>query len=148
MKRWNWIVALLLIALPVLWFRSLPSWEERTVAQFEEDRAVLEELAQQILEQDSTEGIVLPTPWYSVDLYKKGIVVVDFHLGSGGFASETVYCGVNYVPDDSNTVGFQGRQWDYWKPQGDGRLYYDPEGDNTCYVRKLAPCWYYYEMKF
>ena len=77
-----------------------------------------------------------------------GVIAVEFCMGDAGLGSSTVYWGVNYVPSNSSFVGFQGQQWDYWKAQGEGRLYYDPEGDNTCYVRKLAECWYYYEMKF
>ena len=148
MKRWKWAAAVLLVALLVLWFHSLPSREERTAAAFAEQREILEELAQLTLEQGSAEGIVPPDPWRGVELYSRGIHTVEFDMGSFGFGSGTTYWGVNYVPSDSNMVGFQGRQWDHWKAQGEGRLYYDPEGDNTCYVRKLAPCWYYYEMKF
>ena len=150
MKKWIWLlgpVALILVIV-VGAFALRPSNESRTVKYFEEQREILEELAQLALEQGNAEGIVPPDPWRGVELYSRGIHTVEFDMGSFGFGSGTSYWGVNYVPSDSNMVGFQGQQWDYWKAQGEGRLYYDPEGDNTCYVRKLAPCWYYYEMKF
>ena len=148
MKRRKWLLLVLVFLLPTLWFALRPGREEQTLRQFTRDREVLEELAQLTLEQGNSDGIVPPAPWQGVELYRSGVRTVEFSMGGSGLGSETSYWGVNYVPGDSTMVGFRGQQWDYWKAKGEGRLYYDPEGDNTCYVRKLAPCWYYYEMKF
>ena len=147
---WGWLVGPLVLVL--VWvaaaFALQPSHESQTVKCFEEQREILEELAQLTLEQGSSEGIVPPSPWRGVEFHHSGIPTVEFDMGGFGFGSSTTYWGVNYIPSDNAMVGFQGRQWDYWKAQGEGRLYYDPEGDNTCYVRKLDDCWYYYEMSF
>lgn len=137
-----------LVLVPILWLSLGPDWETKTTQQFTADRAELEAIALQVLEQGNTDGIPPPDGWSAVELYSKGITTVEFEKGGFGMGSETVYWGINYVPSDSTMVGFQGQQWDYWKARGEGRLYYDPEGDNTCYVRKLDVCWYYYEMKF
>ena len=123
--------------------------QARVTVRFEADRPALEELARLALEQDSTEDLIPPNGWKGIELYGEhsGIRVVEFSFGGSGFGSSTAYWGVNYVPDD-RPLGFQGDAWDYWKAQGEGRLYYEPEGDNTCYVQRLAPCWYYYEARF
>ena len=147
-RRFLWMLPPLLLILVMAGFALRPDRESRTQAQFEAHREILEELALLVLEQGSADGITPPAPWKGVEFYADGIHTVDFRLGSGGFGSQTVYWGVNYVPSNSSFVGFQGQRWDYWKAQGDGRLYYDPEGDNTCYIKKLAECWYYYEMRF
>lgn len=147
MRKLLWAAAPLALILVMAVFALWPDPESRTVEYFESHRVVLEELAGLALEQGNTDGIVPPSPWRGVELHQSGIPTVEFSMGGSGMGSSTSYWGVNYVPSD-NMVGFQGQQWDYWKPRGDGRLYYDPEGDNTCYVRKLDACWYYYEMRF
>lgn len=148
MRKVFWAVPPLILILVMASFALRPDRESRTVQQFEAHRAVLEELAELALEQGSVEGIVPPAPWQDVEIHRGECPCVEFSLGSGGFASEMTYWGINYVPDDSNMVGFQGRRWDHWKEHKNGRLYYEPEGDNTCYVKKLDDCWYYYEMHF
>ena len=153
MKKWVWWAWLVgpmvpVVILVAVAFALTPSHESRTMEYFEEHREILEELALLTLEQGSAEGIVPPSPWRGVELHRSGIHTVEFDMGGSGLGSSTTYWGVNYIPSDSTMVGFQGRRWDHWKEQGEGRLYYDPEGDNTCYVRKLDECWYYYEMKF
>lgn len=148
MKRWKWALPPLLLILLLACFALGPDRESRTVKQLEAHREILMELALLTLEQGDTGGITPPAPWQSVELYDSGVTTVEFSMGASGLGSSTAYWGVNYVPSDSGMVGFQGQQWDYWKEHKSGRLYYDPEGDNTCYVRKLDACWYYYEMKF
>ena len=149
MKKWLLIlISIAPVALFTLALVLSPGPEERTAAKFQADRAELERAAQEILALGSAEGVEIPGGWIEAALYRNGVHTVEFELGSGGFASQTVYWGVNYVPSNSSFVGFQGQRWDDWKPQGDGRLYYDPEGDNTCYVKLLDEYWYYYEMRF
>lgn len=138
------IVAVLLFVLcPAL----VPDREEATADRFRADRAELEAAAARIMAEGHAKGISLPDGWREAELYQNGVYTIEFSMGSSGFASETTYWGVNYVPSDS-AVGYRGQRWDHWKSQGDGRLYYDPEGDNTCYVKQLDKCWYYYEMHF
>ena len=148
MNRRIWLGLLALFLVPLLWLSMRPDRETRVFRQFVSDRAEMETIALRVLEQGNTDGVVPPEGWRGVDLHTSGITTVEFEKGSFGFGSGTSYWGVNYVPSDSNMVGFHGQKWDHWKAQGEGRLYYDPEGDNTCYVRKLDECWYYYEMKF
>ena len=45
-------------------------------------------------------------------------------------------------------VGFQGMSMEGAVPDGEGWLWEENPGDNRCYVEPLAPCWYYFEMKF
>lgn len=149
MRNRYWIlISIAPIVLFALMVALSPGPEERTAAKFQADRVELERAAREILTLGSAEGVTLPEGWREAELYRDGVHTVEFSLGGGGFASQTVYWCVNYVPDNSCFVGFQGRQWDHWKSQEDGRLYYDPEGDNTCYVKVLDECWYYYEMRF
>lgn len=149
-KRASRVVFLLAAAiLWVGWRLGDGGPEDKVTAQFERDRARLEELALTVLDQGNTDNISVPGGWKGIELYGKysGAQVVEFSFGCSGFGSPTAYWGVNYVPDD-RPLGFQGDVWDYWKARGEGRLYYEPEGDNTCYVQRLAPCWYYYEARF
>ena len=134
-------------ALVLLWIGMRETPREHAIGVFAQDREILRQLAWQVLEEGSAEGIPVPEGWQSVSLWTQGHTVVQFALKGSGFASQTAYRGINYVPEDI-LVDFQGEHWDYWKPKGTGRLYYDPEGDNTCYVERIAPCWYYYEAEF
>lgn len=152
MKKRASRVLFLLAAAAILWV----GWrlgdagpQNKVTAQFERDRARLEELALTVLEQGNTDNVPIPSGWKGIELYGKysDAQVVEFSFGGSGFGSSTAYWGVNYVPDD-RPLGFQGDAWDYWKARSEGRLYYEPEGDNTCYVQRLAPCWYYYEAWF
>jgi len=147
-RRFLILIPVAAVALFALCALLSPDREEQARARFWADREQLQTAAQEILVLGSAEGVQLPAGWDGAELYRDGVHTVEFSLGSGGFGSETVYWGINYVPSNSSFVGFQGQQWDYWKSQGDGRLYYDPEGDNTCYVKALDECWYYYEMRF
>ena len=45
-------------------------------------------------------------------------------------------------------MGFQGLDVAGAVPWGDGWLWKEERGDNRCYVERLAPNWYYYEMRF
>ena len=144
-RRLLWAIPPLALIVLMAWLALQPGREGKTAAQFQTHREILEELAETALEQGSTDGIVPPLPWLGVELYDNGVRTVEFAMGGSGIGSGTRYWGVNYVPSDAQ-VGFQGTYWDYWKAQDGGRLYYDPEGDNTCYVKKLDDCWYYYEM--
>lgn len=50
------------------------------------------------------------------------------------------------MPSD-RPVGFQGLDMAGAIPSGNGWLW-EEAGDNRCYVERLAPGWYYYEMRF
>lgn|GEM_PF-4109385 len=118
----------------------------QTTEQFKQDRAALAAAAQAVLAQGSAKGIQPPQGW-EVAYYDSGVPTVEFELGGAGFGSSTSYWGVNYVPDD-RPVGFQGSPWGHWRPQGNGRIWQEPEGDNRCYVERLDTGWYYYKMDF
>lgn len=144
MKR----VAIPLLFLAVLmWGMGQKSPQEKVTAQFLTDRERLEGIALRVLSGECSVEVELPGTWDSVALYDHGPETVEFAFGGAGLGSSTAYWGVNYVPSGVE-VGFQGSCLDYWKEQGEGRLYYEPEGDNTCYVERLDTCWYYYEARF
>ena len=148
-KRCLWVLLAAAAILLAGWHMGRESPQDRVTARFEADRPALEKLALLALEQGNTEELTPPKDWKGIMLYGKyaDTPVVEFSFGGSGLGSSTAYWGVNYVPND-RPLGFQGDAWDYWKAQGEGRLYYEPEGDNTCYVQRLAPCWYYYEAHF
>ena len=50
------------------------------------------------------------------------------------------------MPSD-RPVGFQGLDMAGTVPLGDGWLWEEAKGDNRC-LERLAPGWYYYEMRF
>ncbi|MCF2661452.1 hypothetical protein [Pseudoflavonifractor phocaeensis] len=152
MKKWTRRLWVLLAAFAILlagWRLGGENPQGRVTARFEADRSALEELALLSLKRGNTENIALPKGWQGISLYggNTDLKVVEFAFGGSGLGSSTAYWGVNYVPVD-RPLGFQGDAWDHWKVRGEGRLYYEPEGDNTCYVQRLAPCWYYYEARF
>ena len=144
-----WVLLAAAVILLAGWRLGGEGHQARVMARFQADHPALEELALTVLEQGSEKNIPIPNGWKGIKLYGdcSGAQVVEFSFGCSGFGSATAYWGVNYVPDD-RPLGFQGNAWDYWKARGEGRLYYEPEGDNTCYVQRLAPCWYYYEARF
>ena len=148
-KKWTWIIlwTSLVMVFMVGIVQKTPI--ERVVYQFERDQAKLEKLARLAVAQRNLEGVEAPDGWTEVSLYNAGNdwITVEFQYGSFGIAPSGTYWGVNYVPSDQ-MLGFQGVQGEYWKQVDDGRLYYEPESDNTCYVQRLAPCWYLYEAKF
>lgn len=149
MKRWK----LGLIALiPVLILCGLVLREQadpyRTVtALFAQDRAELTAAAKAVLARGSAEGVEPPDGCQKICYYDQSVPTVEFQYGCRGMGSESSYWGLSYTPDDQ-PVGFQGSRWDYWRQQGKGRLWYEPEGDNRCYVERLDSGWYYYKMDF
>ena len=75
MKKWVWWAWLIGPLVPVLIFVVVafalqPGREEQTVAQFEADRATLEQIALQVLEQGSTWEIEIPDHWRGMNLYR------------------------------------------------------------------------------
>jgi len=139
-------IPLLLLAV-VLWGLGQRSPQEEVTDHFLAERERLEGIALRVLAGEEPSQMDLPGDWRSVTLHDHGPETVEFSFGGSGLGSSTAYWGVNYVPSGV-AVGFQGEWWDYWRAQGKGRLYYDPEGDNTCYVERLDTCWYYYEARF
>ena len=139
-------IPLLLLAV-VLWGLGQRSPQEEVTDHFLAERERLEGIALRVLAGEEPSQMDLPGDWRSVTLHDHGPETVEFSFGGSGLGSSTAYWGVNYVPSGVE-VCFQGSRWDYWKDQGKGRLYYDPEGDNTCYVERLDTCWYYYETRF
>ena len=151
MKKW---LLILLSIVPVALFALLvalsPGPEERTIKQFETDRAALEQLALQVLEQGSASEIKTPDHWREVQLNRGECTSVEFSFGGRGLGSETTYWGVNYVPCDHTMYMkyFHDMGWETQEKTETVTIFFEPEGDNTCYVKKLDECWYYYEMSF
>lgn len=108
--------------------------------QFVQDLPQLTKSAQAIL---SGEEMSPPEGWEAGAF--EGTVCFDY--GGRGIGSATSYWGVCYVPEDE-PVGFQGLSMEEAVLQGDGWLWEEQDGDNRCYVQRLAPCWYYFKMDF
>lgn len=150
MKKLVYVLPVAVFILIAALFGLKPEREENTVRQFEADRSVLEELAESILEQGSAADIEAPVPWQTVWLHQGECPFVEFQFRSSGFASETTYWGVNYVPCDHTMYMkyFHDMGWETQEKRESGTVFFEPEGDNTCYVKKLDEFWYYYEMSF
>lgn len=142
MKKWAAILglcALLLLAglRAVFWRDPLPQVKN----QFERDLPQLTQAAQALLEGEPAQ---IPQGWTDAEVFGE---VVCFDYGGWGFGSSTRYWGVTYVPGDY-PVGFQGTDLTGAVQSGEGWLWSEKQGDNRCYVQRLAPCWYYYNMEF
>ena len=150
MKKLGLLLPLAVFVLTAALFGMKPGREESAVRQFEADRIVLKELAENVLEQGSASDIEVPAPWQTVYLNRGECPSVEFHFRSSGFASETTYWGVTYVPCDHTMYMkyFHDMGWETQEKTETGTLFFEPEGDNTCYVKKLDDCWYYYEISY
>ena len=133
------LCALLLCA--GLWSEAGRAHQARVEARFAADLPQLTRTAQGLLAGEAAEP---PAGWTGADVYGEAVC---FDAGGWGFGSSTSYRGVVYVPSD-RPVGFQGLDMAGAIPSGDGWLWEEAEGDNRCYVERLAPGWYYYEMRF
>lgn len=145
-KKLVWIGLCLLLAAIFGIGAVQKSPRDHVISQFEQDLEELEPIAQQVIEKGDLFNVSVPEGWARIALYNKGTdqVTVEFQKTVGGFGA---YRGINYIPSDV-MLGFRGTRWEYWKAEGVGRFYYEPESDNTCYVQRLAPCWYLYEARF
>ena len=150
MKKLVYVLPVAVFILIAALFGQRPEREERTIRQFEADRTVLEELAEHILEQGSAIEAEPPAPWQKVFLNRGECPSVEIQFRSSGFASETTYWGVVYVPCGHTMYMkyFRNMSWETQENTETGILFFEPEGDNTCYVKRLDECWYYYEMSF
>lgn len=119
----------------------------RVIGSFEDNRPAFEAAARQVLEQGGTQGVAGPPGVSEISYWTQEIPTVEFQFGGWGLGGGTRYWGVNYVEEDE-PIGFQGGRWDYWKAEGAGRMYYEPESDNRCYVQRLDQGWYYFEAFF
>lgn len=125
----------------IVWALGGADCQARVERRFHADREELTQTAEQVLAGQTVEP---PAGWLGVSRFDD---VVCFDCGGWGLGPSTRYCGVNYVADDQ-LVGFQGTSVEGAVPEGDGWLWKQDEGDNCCYVERLAPCWYYFEAKF
>ena len=133
------LCALLLCA--GLWSEIGRDPQARVEARFAADLPQLAQTAQALLVGEAAEP---PAGWTGVDVYGE---VVCFDAGGWGFGSSISYWGVAYVPSDC-PVGFQGLDMAGAAPLGEGWLWEEKDGDNRCYVERLAPGWFYYKMQF
>jgi len=128
---------------------QLGNGRSQAVRNFEREREAFEWAARQTLEYGSGTAYC-PKGVREVNLYLGSYPyepTVEFLMGSSGFGSQTRYWGINYV-ESGRLAGFQGNRMEYWKEQGNGTLFYEVEGDNTCYVEPLDEGWFYFEMEF
>lgn len=104
-------------------------------------------VAQQVLEQEDDVGAPHPLGVIEVSYCDYHTPIVEFLFGCRGIGSATSYWGINYVPG-GELVGYQGSRMENWRPERNGTLFYETEGDNTCYVEPLGEGWYYFEADF
>lgn len=145
-KKWCFLLAAVLAVALGISLLGGPG-RNRALRSFEQNRPAFEAAARQVRETGDTKEIACPPGVRSLDYWDDDTPTVEFLMGSWGLGSQTCYWGVNYVEADK-MVGFQGQRWEYWKEDGAGRMFYEVEGDNHCYIQRLAPCWYYFEMYF
>lgn len=145
MRRCRYLAALFCVLLfggvAFLWGGVGLAPKERVERQFHADLEEMTQTAELVLAGQEVEA---PSGWRDVSRFDD---VVCFDYGGWGFGSSTRYWGVNYVADD-RLVGFQGMSLERAVPDGEGWLWEEDSGDNRCYVERLAPCWYYFEMNF
>ena len=92
----------------------------------------------------------LPRGVTEVTLYPAGegrVQTVEFLCGGWGVGLSTSYWGISHVPSDVLT-GFQGAALSGWEPWDGGWLWREAGGDNRCFVRRLEPGWFCFEMRF
>ena len=131
------LCALLLCA--GLWSEIGREPQARVEARFAADLPQLAQTAQALLVGEAAEP---PAGWTGADVYGEAVC---FDAGVWGFGSSISYWGVAYVPSDC-PVGFQGLDMAGAAPLGEGWLWEEKDGDNRCYVERLAPG--YYKMQF
>ena len=124
-----------------LWMLAGRDPQARVEARFAADLSQLTQTAQTLLAGEEAEP---PAGWTGADVYGEAVC---FDYGGLGIGSSTSYWGVAYAPSD-RPVGFQGLDMSEAVLAGDGWLWEEARGDNRCYVERLAPGWYYYEMRF
>lgn len=142
-RRWKLLgaVCVLVAGVTFLYAPWQADQKSRVERQFYADLEQLTQVAEQVLAGEKENA---PAGWQDVCRFDD---VVSFEYGGWGLGSSTRYWGVNYVADN-RLVGFQGVPMEGAVPDGEGWLWEQDGGDNRCYVEQLAPCWYYFEMKF
>ena len=84
---------------------------------------------------------------------------VDYYCGGSGMGSQTNYTGFFYTPNDDPLAMWRANDPDLYTmtasdfvETADGWEYRESDhksgGDNYYFVRKLAPCYYYYYLHF
>lgn len=144
MKRhWKLLGAVCVCMVGIVWLGTAGGLDKksRVERQFHADLEELTQTAELVLAGQEAE---VPSKWRDVSRFDD---VVCFDYGGWGLGPSTRYWGVNYVADD-RLAGFQGMSLDGAVPDGEGWLWEEDSGDNRCYVERLAPCWYYFEMNF
>lgn len=78
---------------------------------------------------------------------------IDFSCGGDGFGPETTYWGF-YYSEQYNMTAIWGPlpAGQMFQKSGSGYLWkeswYDPKGDDSCYVERIGDTFYFYEMSF
>ena len=121
---------------------------ERAEALFQAGREEFDRAAEELLARNGPAE--LPRGVTEVTLYPAGegrAQTVEFLCGGWGVGPSTSYWGISHVPSDVLT-GFQGAALSGWEPWDGGWLWREAGGDNRCFVRRLEPGWFCFEMRF
>ena len=121
---------------------------ERAEALFQAGREEFDRAAEELLARNGPAE--LPRGVMEVTLYPAGegrVQTVEFLCGGWGVGPSTSYWGISHVPSDVLT-GFQGAALSGWEPWDGGWLWREAGGGNRCFVRRLEPGWFCFEMRF
>ena len=73
---------------------------------------------------------------------------VDFSCGGSGFGSQTNYWGFFYSETDNLLAVWCAITDGRSEKDGEGRIWYEPNSDNTYYVQHICSHFYYYYAHF
>lgn len=147
MKTKRWAAAAVILAVCAVVGLRVSDRQGAARAVYERNQEDFYAVAQQVLAHSGAAEVTAPSGVKEVSYWPQNAPTVEFLLGCWGFGSSMQYWGVNYVPDGEAT-GFQGVRMEHQRPEGDGVLFYEAQGDNTCYVEPLGDGWFYFEAHF
>lgn len=136
MRKLAWLLALILM----LTACSAEASRGTIIRYVEEHQEELESR----IERGDLEGIGLPV--LEADVRES---CIEFECGGSGFGPETAYWGFFYTAaDDIHAVWCAPPRGSAFSPEGEGRRWKEPGGDNEFYVEHIVGHFYYYEASF
>lgn len=117
--------------------------ERRIFSMVEKNQATYKEVAVELLAADCNMEV---EELYSARLLEGEHIMVDFPVTGVGIAPSSISYGFYYSPDDvplafpNADVALTQYERDSWE--------WSANGDNRGITKKIAECWYYYEVSF
>lgn len=133
-KKWIWIVAVILVALALVFLADGKGTAFNHVLRNQEK---LTEYAELCLDRPEA-----ATRYRNWNTYRNNDYdVVLFQVSYVGFGSQSDETGFYYSPEDAAVGLGNGLEEEY----SDTGVKFLGEGDNYTYVEKITDCWYWYE---